>query len=232
MGKHRWTLIGLIIVGVLIFLWLIKAPIMSSYLTDKMGVPVTVRTISMWPKETTIRHFRIGNPHGFKSRTALEVAKTVINYRWKALRQTPTEIDLITLDRVVVDIEMRNAIGSDNNWAAIGAQMPDKKGGTEVIIHKLVLKDMTVKITGAKAKILGVAGTKHFDRMEFDEIDSRNGFPTKELIRRIFEGAGLMKYLDNFLNPVKQIQKALNPFNIFGSKAPETDLEGSNSNQD
>ncbi len=84
---------------------------------------------------------------------------------------------------------------------------------------------------GAGAKKLGIQGTQHFDQMEFDEIDSREGFPTKELISRIFQGAGLRKYIENLLNPTQQIKNALEkPFKIFGyQKAPEENLEG-NSN--
>lgn len=219
MFRNGWKLIGLIIVAAFVFLWLIKAPIMSSYLTKKIGVNVSMRTISMWPKETIIRHFKIANPSGFRSSTAFEVDKTRINYRWPALTSQPSEIDLIVLDGVFLNIEIRSG-PSDNNWTAIGAQMPERKGGKEVIIHKLILRNMTVKTEGTGAKKLGVSGTQHFDQMEFEEINSRNGFPTKELISRIFGGAGLRKYIENLLNPTQQIKDALQkPFKLFGKKA-------------
>lgn len=218
MFRHGWKLIGLIIVAAFVFLWLIKAPIMSSYLTKKMGINVTMRSISMWPKTTTIRHFRIANPPGFRTSSAFEVDKTQVNYRWAALTSEPSEIDLITLDDVFLNIEIRSS-PSDNNWAAIGAQMPERKRGKEVVIHKLVLRNITVKTEGAAAKKLGIAGTQHFDQMEFDEIDSRDGFPTKELIRRIFQGAGIRQYIENLLNPAQQIKNTLEkPFKLFGNK--------------
>ena len=227
MFKHGWKLIVLILIASITFLWLIKAPIMSSYLTKKMGIPVTLRTISMWPKEATIHHFGIANPRGFKSKQAIQIDKIKLLYRTKFLFNNPVVIDWITLENIVLNIEIRNPTGSDNNWTSLGAQLPEKKSGKEVVIHKLVLKNLTVKTTGAGAKILGVAGTLHFDRMEFDEIDSRDGFPTKELISRIFQGAGIKKYLENFLNPTQRIKDTLNPFNIFSQKeAPEIDLEG------
>lgn len=223
MFKYGWTLILLIIVAAAVFLWLIKAPIMSSYLTKKMGVPVTVRSISMWPDETNIHHFRISNPHGFYSRTALQVDKTQVRYKWKSLTNEPSEIDLITLDGVVLNIDLRKG-AKDNNWSALGAHMPPRERNHEVIIHKLVLRDMTVNTEGPGAKKLGVAGTKHFDQMVFDEIDSREGFPTKELVSRIFEGAGLMQYIQNFLNPIERVKGAVNPFNLFGENEKNNDL--------
>ncbi|MGB7979120.1 MAG: hypothetical protein WCF19_08230 [Chlamydiales bacterium] len=228
MFGHGWRLACLIIIAAFVFLWLVKAPIMSSYLTQKLGVDVSVRMISMWPRQTILRLFTIANPPGFQDRNALEVAKTKIHYRWGPLTATPSEIDLIELENLMIHIEIQNRSGSDNNWAALGARMPEKRGGAEVIIHRLTLKNMTVVTDGPGAEALGVAGTKNFDHMEFTDIDSRDGFPTKELISRIFEGAGLIQYLQNFLNPTERIKDTLNPFGIFGQKrTPENLLEGS-----
>ncbi len=225
MFRHGWKLIVLIIIAAFVFLWLIKAPIMSSYLTKKIGVDVTVRRISMWPSVTTILDFRIANPYGFQSRNAFKVEQTKINYRWSALSNQPSEIDLITLDNVTLNIEILNGSPSNNNWTAIGAQMPPRKGNNEVVIHKLILRNMTVNTSGPGANKLGVAGTKHFDQMEFDEIDSRYGFPTKELISRIFQGAGLKMFIEKFLNPTQQIQKVLqNPLKLFGGGAKPEEI--------
>ncbi|MBU6446183.1 MAG: hypothetical protein KGQ49_02155 [Verrucomicrobia bacterium] len=220
--KRLLILLCLIVVGVFVFLWLIKAPIMSRYLTQKMGVHVRVRSISMWPSVTTIREFSIANPHGYKTRTAFLVDKTRVEYVWHNLAANPHEINLITLNDVFLNIYINDASGKDNNWADIGANMPEKTGDQEVIVHKLILRNLTVKTEGPGAQTLGVAGTQHFDQMEFDEIDSRNGFPTKELIAKIFQGAGLKQFIDRFLNPTNQIKKVINPWNIFG-EAPQVD---------
>lgn len=214
--KRFFVLLGLIVIAAIVFIWLVKAPIMSNYLTKKLGVPVKVRSISMWPNETTISHFRISNPPGYKTRTAFEVDKTRINYRWSALNANPIEIDLITLDDVFLNIHINNDSGKDNNWADIGSGMPKGPRDREVVVHKLILRNMTVKTEGPGAKKLGVAGTQHFAQMEFNEIDSKDGFPTKELIEKIFQGAGLRLFIERFINPTNQIRKALNPWNIFG----------------
>ena len=62
-------------------------------------------------------------------------------------------------------------------------------------------------------------GTQHFDQIELDEINSAEGFPTKELISKIFQKAGIIKYIENLFNPTQQIKSVLNPFRLFG-KAP------------
>jgi hypothetical protein len=182
----------------------------------------------MWPSVTTIRNFRIFNPSGYPTAAAFEVDQTRVEYRFNALKGNPHEIDLITLNDVFLNIFIKDSSGKDNNWADIGSRMPERKEskGAEVLIHKLILRNMTVKTEGPGARALGIAGVQHFDKMEFEEIDSKEGFPTKELVSKIFQGAGLRQILDKFLNPTKQIEKIINnPFKMFGKreieKAPE-----------
>lgn len=218
--RHHWKLIGLVILAVLVFFWLIKAPIMSAYLTSEVGVPVTVRAISIWPDETNMRHFRLENPYQYRSRTAFEVNHIKINYRWPALTADPHEIDLIHLQDVVLNIYINSTSRKDNNWADIGSKIPPRRSDTEVLVHKLIVSNLTVKTAGPGAEVFGLAGERHFDHMEFSEISSEDGFPTKELIRNIFEGAGLKQYLEKLFDPIEQIKNAADPFKIFG-KAPE-----------
>lgn len=199
----------------------------SAYMTSKMGIEVTLQSINVWPRTITIRDFRIANPSGFKSQTAFWVKKTKVDYRFSALIGNPSEIDQIILDGVLLNVELKNPTGSDNNWVAIGAEIAGRKKGRAVIIRKVIIQDMTVNIQGVGAKALGVSGERHIDHLEFNDIDSREGFPTKELVQEIFRGAGIMKYLDQLLNPVRDI---LRPFNIFGQKTePSNFSEGPDS---
>ncbi|MES2273680.1 MAG: hypothetical protein V4487_05775 [Chlamydiota bacterium] len=216
MRKLAWKLILLIIVGVIVFFWLIKAPIMSSYLTQKMGVPVSIGSISMWPSQTVIKNFRIKNPRGFKTRTAFEAERTEVDYNYKQLTSNPSEIDQILIDKIFISVEFSNPLGSQNNWTAIGAGMPkeERRNAKHVIIHKLILTNITIEIRGLG--LLGKPQTRQIDRMEFDEIDSQKGFPTKDLISRIFKGAGIQQYIKDAFNPENIIDKVLNPFKGFG----------------
>lgn len=215
MFRYGWKIILLTLVVAVVAVWWFMATIMSSYITDKMGVNVNIGWIGIWPSKTNIHRFSIANPPGFARRTAFDAQKINIHYRFGALRGTPTEIDEIILDNVYLNIEIRNSSGSDNNWAAIGAQIPQNRGGRRVIIHKLIIRNMTVETHGKGANALGVSGTRHFDQMEFNEIDSADGFPTKELISRIFQDVGLWQYIQRLIDPAQQIKKALKPLNIF-----------------
>jgi hypothetical protein len=215
MLKWGFSLIGLIILGSIVFLWLVKAPIMSSYLTQKMHVPVSLGSISMWPSETMIRDFQIRNPRGFKTKSAFKAEETHIQYRFKQLFGNPSEIDLINIDNVYLSIEFSNPLGTKNNWTAIGSKIPENPNRKqEVLIHKLVLTNVMVEIRGLG--LTGAPQTKMISRMEFNEIDSQEGFPTKELIQQIFGGAGLQQYIKELFSPQKVLDKVLSPLKKFG----------------
>jgi hypothetical protein len=111
-------------------------------------------------------------------------------------------------------------LGEDNNWTAIAAGMPKEKqkgsgSGHEVIIHRLILSNLNVEIQGGQ--LIKAPSSKHIDRMEFREISSKTGFPTKELINKIFEGAGLQQYIKDMFDPGKIFQKWV-PKGLFGEQ--------------
>lgn len=206
-----WKAVVLALIAVVLFFWLIKAPIMASYLTRKLGVDVSIGSISTWPSQTKMQNFRIRNPHGFKSKSAFKVDLTQIQYAFKKLWAEPTEIDLIDLENVFLSIEFTNPLGTSNNWTAISEQMPKTNMSHEVLIHKLILRNLSVEIRGLG--LIGAPTTKTVPYMEFYEIDSKEGFPTKQLIQQIFGGAGLQQYIQDAFNPQKIIEKYL-PFKL------------------
>jgi hypothetical protein len=213
MKRHGWKFVALVFIAVASFFWLIKAPVLSTYLTEKLGIEVTTRRISVWPSVTTMHHFRVSNPDRFRSPNALSAKKVTLHYQFGSMISAPRTIDEIVLEDVHLNIDILS--NSKNNWGMLAASLPQARHGSRVIIRKLIIRNLTVTIEGKGARLLGVDGTKHFAQMEFNDIDSADGFPTKELMAKIFNNAGLLKYLENLLNPVRTIKKTLNPFNIF-----------------
>jgi len=214
-----WKVLLLLILGAIVFFWLVKAPIMSWYLTKKMGVPVSISSISIWPSQTKIHDFKIRNPRGFKLKDALRAKTTTIDYRLDKLRGNPSEIDQILIDDIYLSIILTSPLGKDNNWSAIAAGMPpdDTKIDHEVIIHRLILSNLNVEIQGGK--LIKAPSSKHIDRMEFKEVSSKTGFPTKELIKEIFQGAGIDQYIKDALDPTKTLQKVIP--GLFGKSEGE-----------
>jgi hypothetical protein len=191
MGKWGWKIIALAVVAGLLFAWLIKAPIMSSYLSSHLKMDVSVGRISVGTGQMKIGNFSISNPKGYKTPTAFKAASIDALYQWKQVRGNPSVIDQILIDGIFLDIEFSNSLSTQNNWSELIRQMPKKKNGSrEVIIKRLILNNMTVQIRNQG--LLDSSKTQTFNQMEFTDISSKEGFPTHELIAKIFSNAGLM----------------------------------------
>lgn len=213
--KLGWSAIPLIVLGSVLALWILKPLILSQYLTSRLEVRTLVGSIQIGKSETSIGDFKIKNPLGYKTRNAFRAAKATIQYNYKKLFSNPSEIDLIDLEDVFLSIEFDNPLGTKNNWTNILEKIPShSRMDKELIIHKLVVNDLKIEIRG-----LGLSGrqTKVVSHIELDEINSQDGFPTKELIIKIFGVAGIEQYIQDLLNPTNTLKKLFNP---LGATAP------------
>lgn len=221
MIRHGWKLLLLVVLGVIVFLWLIKTPFVSAYFSRKMGVHVSLENASIGPHKTNLSWLKIANPKGFGNKAAFKAEETLITYRTNKLLTNPVEIDLIELDNVYVNVQLPSSDPGYNNWTALGQDMPPSRKGRAVVIHKLVLNRLTIELEGKFVDQYGIGGPRYFDKMEFDEINSDQGFPTRELAGKIFETGGVGQYMQIFLKSVKdQLPKTLNPLKVFGTEKP------------
>jgi hypothetical protein len=221
MQKWGWTTIFFGIAAVLIILWLIKAPIISSYLSQSLGMRVSVASVKIRPSQMTLGYFKIVNPHKYQGQYALKAASIRSSYQWKELRDRPSVIDQIEIDRIYLRIEFDNASGTKNNWTDLISQIPEKKeNAKEVIVRKLILTNMTVDIQGKGMWVK--KQTRTIDRMEFTNVSSEEGFPTRELISQIFGDANLFDYIKEIVpgGPGGIIKKMI-PFTLLNEKGQE-----------
>ena len=227
MTRRGFGVFILIVLAVISFLWLIKAPILSSYISKKMGVMVSARSITVLPSHMKIRMFRVHNPKGFKSRTALSADEISLSYLWGELVGDPNVIDEIVINDVNLNVEVTDGIGKVTNWSAILDKMPARSGkSNHFIIKKLIVNNLKIEISGLGVR--GATQTKTIARMEFDNVDSEQGFPTQELITKIFGDAGLMQFIEHAI-PGGGILKVL-PFGFqkkeAGDFSPASRFEG------
>jgi|GEM_PF-2833611 len=173
-----------------------------------------LRWIGIWPSHTNIHTFAVKNPPGFKGR-AFAADEIAVNYRLKGLFGDPTVIDEIEVKHSVLRIDFANSVGTQNNWTALGQMMPKQKKQSHVIIRKLVLTDFNVEVYGFNLFVK--TKQTHFDRLEFDNIDSLEGFPTDRLIRLIFQSSGIEQYIQNLFGPSGPIQLVLPSIRFFGN---------------
>lgn len=208
MKKYGWKLLVLLIFAALVFVWLIRAPLLSSFLSNKMGIQISIRWIGLWPSHTNIHVFTIKNPPGFQD-SAFKAEEVVCNYRLRQLVGDPTVIDRIEIKNSVLRIDFTNSMGTSNNWTVLGQMVPKQKSHSNVLIQKLILTDFNVEIHGAN--YLVKAKQTHFDLLEFDDINSQEGFPTALLIKLIFQKSGIDQYIQDLFNPEEKIRSILTP---------------------
>src|SRR3989344_5984748 len=106
MFRWGWKIVLLLLLGLFIFVWVMKAPMLSRFLTDKLGIKVSLQAIHIWPKSTHMQKFRLKNPRGYQHKTALEVQDVWVYYPFQKIRSNPVEIDEIVLDDVYLNIEL------------------------------------------------------------------------------------------------------------------------------
>ncbi len=217
MWKISWKIAILSVAAAIVFFWVVKTELIATYLTEKIKIPVTIGQIELGLSQSQIIDFQIRNPRGFHSHFALLAANTSIAYQLTELFSSPSIIDTIEIDDVFLSIELLNPLGTQNNWTVIGENIRKKEAKErlhEVAVHTLIVRNLTVEIRG-----LGLSGAtqvKQIPYLQFDNIDSHEGFPTKELIQAIFGGSGLMQYIQDIFNPQNLLPKALSPFQLFG----------------
>lgn len=212
--KTTFGIVILVIIALLVALWLLKGPIIASYLSKKLDVNVFIGNISVSTKKTNITRFKINNPIGSRTNTAFSSKEISIQYQWNRLKADPSVIDQITLSDVFLGIEFYNLTGSQNNWTTIlenvNQEKKKEREGKEVIIKRLIITDLSVQVRG-KGLFESWKKVKEIPRIEFRNISSRKGFPTQELIRKIFDEANIQKYLKEALQPQKWLDKVFSP---------------------
>jgi len=217
-----WIFVFLIaIVSILMLFWIIKTPLISSYLSNKLKTNVTLSKVSFSFKRMHIDNFKLKNTRKTKTKYAF-IAKTIeINYAFPKLLSSPTVIDDILISNINLNIDCYNPLCTSNNWTEIVNNIRKKEEKTkvvkkEIIIKKLILKNMIVQISGFGLDLK--EKTVQIPRLEFKNISNKTGFPTEQLIAAIFKSAGLQNYLKEILEPKKALE------NIFkGLKFSKSD---------
>ncbi|PIS01661.1 MAG: hypothetical protein COT84_01060 [Chlamydiae bacterium CG10_big_fil_rev_8_21_14_0_10_35_9] len=218
--KSSIGIIILIIVALIITLWLLKAPIIASYLSNKLGVNVSIGSIDVSKTGMSIRSFKINNPLGSRTSTAFSSKDIHVSYQWKELTADPNVIQEISMDDVFLGIEFYNLTGSQNNWTKILEnvnQEKSKEDDNEVIIRRLIITNLSVQIRG-KGLFESWEKVKDIDRIEFKNVSSKKGFPTGELIKEIFDEADIQKYLKEVLKPQNWLEKIFSDSTRYSKK--------------
>lgn len=207
--KHKH--IAVIVLSVLVFLWVIKAPIWATWISHKVNLPIFIERISLGTSETLIHKLKVVNPWRFKMRTALKAKTAKISYESSDLRTDPVVFEAIEMDQVYISLEFPNEGTNNNNWTVLGKRILKgvNRKSKGVQIHKFILTNITIEIKGHS----DLDGVRKIDRIELDNIDSERGFPTQSLIEQVFQESGLAEFIEAVFYPEEQFLRI--PFRLF-----------------
>jgi hypothetical protein len=191
----KWFLAFFLIILIIAVLWAIKTPIAASYLSWKLKTPVSISKVSIGSTQMIIEDFKLKNLKKTKSKYALIAKKIIINYSISEYFSTPSFVDKILMRDVNLNIDCDNPSCTKNNWTTIALNIneKEKKDSKELIIKNITVENMDIQIN--ELELQNKISTTHIAEMQFNNISSKKGFPTKQLIAAIFRSAGLKEYL-------------------------------------
>ncbi len=223
MGKFLKIIISLIIVLfiALMIVWNFLPTWVSSTLSDKMKVAVSISDIGLAPSQIKIDDLKVGNPKGSILSKALTVDDIAIQAPLKRYLDKDIVIDMITMDDVYLGLEFDSKGSTNGNWTTIMNNLQkDTSSGKEsdksVLIRRLVLTNINVDLVyrneGSK-----VTKLKPIRRIELNDISSKGGMPTsqitnivmREVLRNVFTLENLQNMLKDVISPDQPPQDLL-----------------------
>jgi hypothetical protein len=163
-------------------IWMNRASVASHFISKQLHAPVAMDKLDITKNQATLSNFWIGNPPGFKTKTAFASDTIQIDATYRELTGDVLTINQIELSQIFVGVEMYK--GKDNNWSRIAKKdaEPTKKG-RDYLIRTLILNNLTVRMTQADGS---VKTYPTIPRMVFYNISSQTGFPISEIEKAIF----------------------------------------------
>ena len=223
-----WFIALFIIILIIIVLWVIKTPIAASYLSAKLKTDVSISNIGFSSNRIMLNNFSIKNPKKMKSKYAFIAKKIEINYSFSKFFSSPSIVDSILVKDINLNIECENPLCTKNNWTSLVVKVNDeeqkKRSKNELIIKKLVMSNMDVQIAGLGFPVTKTKKT-NIAHIEFNNVSSKKGFPTQQLIAAIFRSAGLKDYLKGFLDTKGMIENIIQTFKGISDNSFEESLK-------
>lgn len=217
------SVVVLLLIIALFFMWMFKTPLLSSYLSKKMGVDVSIEQVELSTSQTKLSNLEVDNLPRYRSSKALTIGEVLTNYSLKGLRAKPTYVELVRLQDMTITLECNDPLCSNNNWETIMSGM-DKGSGGDYLIRKVEIVNLRIDILGSGIKPGGVVTTR-INRLDFNNVTSKEGIPLKQIITDIFIRANMQKYFKELMKqPQQMLQDALPGFKLgaAGGVIPST----------
>ncbi|MCI5052264.1 MAG: hypothetical protein MRY21_03885 [Simkaniaceae bacterium] len=218
MRKVIYIVLGIFVVLVvaLFIVYTQLARIVSSELTKRAGVEVSMSRIYLTPNRISVSDFFVGNPPKTILPQALKIRSIHVDAPLGEYTKDNIVIEEISLHDVYVGLDFPGSRYKNSNWERITDNLkrnndsePSKNGKeTEVLIKKLVLYNVEVQIAmeGNQKKVRTL---KPFKKIEFTNVTSSGGIPSSQIMNLVMKEA-----LREFLSPdnlQKMLRDAVDP---------------------
>jgi len=179
--KEFGQVVFYLIVGSCAFVWLVKVPIFSYCATEKLGAPIVLEWVSIGPSEIKMRNLKVEGSSQERSAFLLKAKEAICHCSFSNWFTSPIEIEELSLDSVVINLSPLPANPFQTNWDALEEEIVQAQSGTQVIVKRCVLTNITVIQRDAQ----GEPVYHEIERLEFLGIQDEHGFPTKQLLEQI-----------------------------------------------
>jgi hypothetical protein len=218
------SLLILILAFVVVFFgWNYLPYWISSDLSKKMGVDVSISYINLSPRKIGIFNINVDNPSGYTLKQALDIKKLVSRAPITTYLKDSVVIDQITLSNAYLGLEIKSPTDQTSNWTQIMSQLKtslDQTSGEskKILIQSLIVENLNIDLV-IKSSSNKVKRIKPIKRLEFKNISSEGAFPTsqltqiimKEVLKEVFSPENFGNMLKQTLeNPMQGSQDVMN----------------------
>lgn len=178
----------------------------SSTLSQKMGVSVSVNHLHITPNTATIHNLDIGNPTGFTLDKALQIKKIQTNAPASSFFYDHIVVDEVLLSNLYLGLEFESVTDTRGNWTIIMNNLrsslrdPDQssKEGKTFLIKKLTIRNIKIDLVFKKndGKVIHL---KPIPYMEFKNVSSEGPRSIGQLINVVMTGLLKEVFLEQHL---------------------------------
>lgn len=218
MKKFFAVLLFIIVIGVIVA-WFLKAQIVSICLAKVLKTDVSISKVEIGKSSIKIKGLKIDNPPGFSHGSAFICKEVDISYDLKKLKENPVIIDRIDFFENYLLVECSNAICTDNNWSKIIKHIDDREKelkNKEFIIKKININNLQVDVSSSGGIVSSLIKKRtYIQSIVLEDINSKKGFPTNQLIVSIFRHAAILDFIKETIDSNKIFEnyfKSINPF--------------------
>lgn len=210
-------LVALAAVGA--YLWATRESLIERFLTERLKAKVSIESVDIGLKQIVLHGFQINNCSSPKG-CAFESATLTIHLSPLELWKQTIPIHSIEINNAILNLELYNGSGIDNNWV----RLLNKHSPTEnhtFVIHHLLFNNLQFTATRSNGRPIPIASIPH---LEFKNIGGKDPLSVGEIEQVLF--CSILAKLTNqpYLNAILDNVEEL-PEELKGRLTPSLALE-------